>query len=68
MVYSGDSFLHPLPTSNPFSFVFNISIVKFLLKVPNLQVLLVETGRLYQRNPFLQQSLFTALSDFQDFF
>ena len=70
MVYRGDSFLYPfqLPTPLVFSFIFNILIVKFLLKVSNLPILLVKIGRVYQRNPFLQQSLLIAKSDIQDSF
>ena len=68
MVYRGDSLLYPfqLPTPLVFSFGFNILIVKFLLKVSNLPILLVKTGRVYQRNPFLQQSLLIAKFDIQD--
>lgn len=50
MVYWNDLFRHLPPYS--FIFFFNILIVKFLLTMPNLQILLVKTGRLDHEKPF----------------
>lgn len=49
MVYWCELFLHLPPYS--FSFFLNILIVKFLLKMPNLQILAVKTGRLDHKEP-----------------
>lgn len=59
MVYRGDSFLYPfqLPTPLVFSFVFNYFDCEIFTKSVKSPTLLVKTGRVYQRNPFLQQSL-----------